>query len=258
MTYENLSRAFPEKPGDELHRIAKGAFRNYGISVLEMLWASGQSGDDLRKTVRIANKEVFENNFARNKGIILLSAHYGSWEFLVQGFRIQLGLPVAMIAQHQRNGRIDALIQAARARFGNTSIPMGVAARDVFRRLQEGGIVLILGDQSGSRESLYIDFFGRPAATHRGAAAFSLKTGAPIVMVFLIRQADGTAEAVLEEVDRTGVEEYTEDNVMELTRRHTIILERYIRLHPDHWLWMHKRWKHTAYYQSQRTAGQEA
>ena len=119
-------------------------------------------------------------------------------------------------------------------------------------------MVLMLGDQSGSKASLYVDFFGRPAATHQGPAAFSLKTGTPIVMVFLIRQKDGTSEAVFEEVDRTGLEAYTEENIIELTRRHTAILERYIRQHPDHWLWMHKRWKHTAYYQSHLTVEQDA
>jgi KDO2-lipid IV(A) lauroyltransferase len=137
-------------------------------------------------------------------------------------------------------------------------IPMGISTREVFRTLQEGKVVAMLGDQSGPKESVFINFFGRPAATHRGAAAFSLKAGAPIVMLFLVRQKDGVYETQFEEVDRSGLEEYTEENVNELTRRHTAILEKYIRMHPDHWLWMHKRWKHTAYYESTNLVAEEA
>jgi KDO2-lipid IV(A) lauroyltransferase len=106
-------------------------------------------------------------------------------------------------------------------------------------------MVLMLGDQSASRESLFIDFFGRPAATHRGPALFALKTGAPMVMGLLLRQSDGRYAAEFEEIPHDDLHGASERNVAELTRRHTAVLERYIRLYPDHWLWMHKRWKHT-------------
>jgi KDO2-lipid IV(A) lauroyltransferase len=258
VTFDNLARAFPGKRDDEIRLIAAGAYKNYGRSILEMLWAGGQSEEDLLKTVRLGNRDVVEKYLRQPGGLILLSAHFGSWEFLVHGLRLQLGRPFTMIAQQQRNGKINALVAETRCRHGNTAIPMGVASREVFKRLLDGDIVLILGDQSASKASIYVDFFGRPAATHRGPAAFSLKTGAPLVMVLLMRQSDGSSEAVFEEVDRTGLDTYTEENIIELTRRHTAILERYIRLHPDHWLWMHKRWKHTAYYESHLTAEQNA
>lgn len=155
-----------------------------------------------------------------------------------------------MIAQRQRNKRIDAMIEQARTRWNNKTVSMGVSSREAFRALQDGAMMLILGDQSGPKEAVFIDFFGRPAATHRGAAAFSLKTKTPIIMTLMVRTNDGTYETVFEEIDKTGIEEYSEENVVELTRRHTAVLEKHIRLHPDHWLWMHKRWKHTEYYRS--------
>jgi KDO2-lipid IV(A) lauroyltransferase len=130
---------------------------------------------------------------------------------------------------------------------------MGPSSRKVLAALAEHHVVLMLGDQSGPKEAVFVDFFGRPAATHRGVAAFSLKTGAPIVMGFLVRQKDGTYTMTLEEVDRTGLDSpNNEDNIIELTKRHTAILERWIRNYPDHWLWMHKRWKHTEYFTQQQ------
>jgi len=70
------------------------------------------------------------------------------------------------------------------------------------------------------------------------------------VMFFVIREMDGTYRTVFESVDRSGLSGSSEENIVELTKRHTAILERYIRRYPDHWLWMHRRWKHTAYYEA--------
>jgi KDO2-lipid IV(A) lauroyltransferase len=137
---------------------------------------------------------------------------------------------------------------------------MAHGVRGLLRGLKEGNAMLLLGDQSGSRESLFIPFFGHWAATHRGAAAFALKSGSPLVMYFMLRAPDGRCDIVCEEVDYSDIAGYTEEHVLELTQRHAAILERYIRSYPDHWLWMHKRWKHTAYYEArlaERSAPQQ-
>jgi KDO2-lipid IV(A) lauroyltransferase len=254
ITIDNLTKALPRATPEEIHRIALGAYRNYGAAVMEMLWASDQSSEVLKQTVRVHNLEVFNSAFAQGRGVVLLSAHFGNWEFIVGPLRLHLNQPVSMIIQHQQNKRIDDYVDRARCRFGNTSIPMGPSVREVLKVLSEGRAVVMLGDQSGPRESAIIDFFGRPAATRRGPAVFCLKTGAPIVMVFLVRQSDATYVAMFETVDMSGLDCYSEDNVVELTRRHTAVLEAHIRKHPDHWLWMHKRWKHTAYFESMTPA----
>ena len=59
------------------------------------------------------------------------------------------------------------------------------------------------------------------------------------------RLADGTYEVILEEIPTSDLVGNSEENIKELTRRHTSLLEQYIRQLPDHWLWMHRRWKHT-------------
>ncbi|MBI1806750.1 MAG: lysophospholipid acyltransferase family protein, partial [Ignavibacteria bacterium] len=105
--------------------------------------------------------------------------------------------------------------------------------------------VAIAPDQSGPMEGVFIEFFGRRVATHQGPAAFALRSGAPMQIGFIIRRSDGTYEVILEDIRTADLHGNTEANILELTRRHTAILERYIRRYPDHWLWMHRRWKHT-------------
>jgi len=145
-------------------------------------------------------------------------------------------------------------VDGIRARFGNQVVPMGIGTRNVVKALHEKRIVGLLGDQSGPKESVFVEFFGRPAATHRGVAALALKHRTPIVMLLLLRLPDETYVTLSEEVDFSDLTEYSEENIRELTQRHVFLLERYIRQYPDQWLWMHRRWKHTPYFEMQ-TAG---
>jgi KDO2-lipid IV(A) lauroyltransferase len=108
----------------------------------------------------------------------------------------------------------------------------------------------MLADQSAPRERIYIDFFGRPAATFEGPAVFALRAGAPIIMAFLIRQKNNSYEMVFEEIPTSDLNEATEENIRELTQRHVKVLERFVAEYPGHWLWLHKRWKHTEHAQS--------
>lgn len=247
VTFENLRAAFPEWSQDRLFEVARGAFRNYGTAIVEMLWEGHATEPQLREVLSLRNRDVFDAALARGKGVLLMSGHFASWELLLSSLILHLGTPVLAVAQTQRNHRVDAVVRRNRMRFGNTIVSMQSAAREVLRALPAGRPVLMLGDQSGSRESLYIEFFGRPAATHRGPALFALKTGAPVVMAFLLRQPDGGYIVEFEEVRHDDLRGSTERNVEELTKRHTNTLERYIRAYPDHWLWMHKRWKHTGH-----------
>lgn len=202
--------------------------------------------------MRIADRTLLDRYLLDRRGFILLSGHFGAWELIVQGVRAHIGRPLATIVQAQRNRRIDAVIDGIRCQFGNTTVRMGPSsARELLKILHGGGIVAALADQSAARESIYVPFFGRPVAAHRGIAALSLRTGAPILMLFLLRSSDGCYDVRFEEVPSADLPGSTEENVLELTRRHTAVLERYVRNHPDHWLWMHKRWKHTAYHQEQ-------
>lgn len=245
LTLTNLRFAFPQKTEQDREKIAHGAYKNFGIAIMQLLWSRYASSDQLKQVVRIPDRTVLNQCLASGKGIVLLSAHFGCWEFIAQGLRLQIGHPINSIVQRQRNQYIDRIIDRTRRRHGNETISKGVQSRESLTVLRSGGILGLLGDQSGPKESIFIDFFGRPAATHRGPAAFSLKTGSPILFVVLVRQSDGTYDAVMDRIEGNDLAEYSEESIAELTRRHVRVLEERIREHPDQWLWMHNRWKHT-------------
>lgn len=241
---ENLAYAFPELPANERERIARGSFRNYGIALMELLWFPRLNDAAIRRLVRPKNIELLREALGRGRGMVLLSGHFGNWELIALAMAYLSGLPFTIIVQTQSNHLVDGVINRHRCLFGNRVIPMGISVREIIRTLQEGGIVAIAPDQSGPMEGVFVDFFGRSVATHQGPAAFALRVGAPMVIGFMIRTTDGTYDVVLEEVPLTDLPGGREEQVLEVTRRHTAALERYIRRYPDHWLWMHRRWKH--------------
>ncbi|MDI6765684.1 MAG: lysophospholipid acyltransferase family protein [Bacteroidota bacterium] len=242
---ENLSFAFPEKSEAERIAIAKGSFKNYGITLVELLWFPNLTGEIIRKLVKPQSLELFQNGYSAGKGMVLLAGHFGNWELNALGMAYVTNIPVSIIVQVQNNKFVDRVINQHRCLFGNKVIPMGISVREIIRTLQDGGVIGIAPDQSGDQKGgIYLDFFGRTVATHQGAAVFALRTRAPLIMGFIIRQADGTYNTVVEEILFADLINQTEENVIELTRRHLAILEKYIRQYPDHWLWMHRRWKH--------------
>lgn len=242
---ENLRLAFPGKTEQECRAIARGAFRNYGITLVELLWFPNLTGSRICELVHIQNPEVMTAGYKRGKGLVMLSGHFGNWELIALACGYLSNLPITIIVQTQSNNLVDDVINRHRCLFGNKVVPMGMSVRELIRTLNEGGVVAIAPDQSAAMEGAYVEFFGRTVATHKGPAVFALRSQAPVLMGFMVRQPDGTYSIIFEEIPTGDIAGLTEEHVVELTRRHTALLERYIRAYPDLWLWMHRRWKHT-------------
>jgi len=128
---------------------------------------------------------------------------------------------------------------------GNRIVPMANAARTIFDAIRKKEVIALIVDQSADWEKdIFIDFFGRPAATYEAPAKLSYKFDVPILIGFAVRQPDFTYFVDIIELDRSGLDR-SDNPVEELTKRHVKILEDAIRKNPELWAWQHKRWKHT-------------
>jgi KDO2-lipid IV(A) lauroyltransferase len=240
---ENLRYAFPKKSDAERERITKGAFENFGISMTEFLWARNYTKKKIFSIVEFEGKLEIEKILAKNSGIVLVSGHLGNWEMMALATGLFLPAPVLIIVKKQHNEIIDKEITKLRCIFGNCVVTMEKSIKESLIKLKSGGIVAILSDQSAPKESVYVNFFGRSVATFQGPAAFALKSHAPIVMLFMIRQQSGAYKLFCEEIQCSDLQDYSRENVEILTQRHVAVLEKWISQYPEQWLWMHKRWK---------------
>ena len=259
VSMENLRHAFPERTESELLRIARDAMGNYARTMMLFFWSTARDGSSINARLHFVGAHHATDAAARGRGLIILSGHFGAWELFPLAFATQLNLPMTIIAHTQSNALVDAVIVRDRNRFGNRIVTMEQAPREVISVLRNGGALGLLGDQSGPKESLFVEFFGRPCATYRGPALFSLRQGSPIVMPMMIRRPDRGYDIIIEPIDSSDLEGSTEANIQTLTERHTALLERYIRACPDQWLWAHKRWKHTeSFLRRQRSSRPQA
>lgn len=254
VTLDNLKKAFPEYDGEQIGAIAREAFRNVGISLLELLWFPRLNALGVNQLVKLENVELLNAAKARGKGVLLLTAHFGNWELVPMAVSTVTAFRVTSVAKTQSNKLIDKRVTERRTRLGNKIVSMEFSVREVLRILQKGDLVVIAADQSAAMESIAVNFFGRLVPTFAGPAVFSLKTGAPILMGFATRQGDGTYSLRFAEVPRDDLKEYSEDAVAELTRRHVAMAESMIRDHPGQWLWMHRRWKHVDHLETRTSA----
>jgi len=117
------------------------------------------------------------------------------------------------------------------------------AVREIVRALREGSGVAIVIDQDARDGGLFVPFFGRLASTTPTLARMALRTGAAIVPTFCVPQPDGTYRITYEpEVEvRSGVD--VEAEAYRLTEVCTAVIEKWVRAYPEHWFWMHRRWK---------------
>jgi KDO2-lipid IV(A) lauroyltransferase len=247
VTLEHLAKAFPEQSSAQRLAIARRAYQHYATWLPHLFWIAGHSAEEVLERVRIPVDHPLWRRLREPCAVIVLSGHFGSPELMVNSIGLATHRSFLVVVQDQSNRRVNDLIDGDRRVHGNRTITMGLSVREVLTVLGEGGAVALLGDQSGSREAAVVNYFGRPVTAHRGAAAFSLKRNTPVIMVFTVRSPDGTYALELEELNRDGLGGSVEEQIQELTQRHTAILEKFVRMHPDHWLWMHKRWKHTPY-----------
>lgn len=243
ITLDNLKNAFPEKSDTELKTITKGVFQNLAISICEFLWFPNLTDERLRKLVKYNDLDIMTDRHKLGRGMIMLAGHFANWELIAFATAHAIKIPLNIIVKTQTNKKVDRVINRHRTKSGNRVVTMEQSVREILSTLNNGGIVAMIADQSAPKESVFVEFFGRAVATFQGPAIFALRTGAPLQMGVLIRQPDFTYEAIIEEIDYSDLKEYNEQNVIELTQRHTALLEKYIRKYPELWMWTHRRWK---------------
>jgi len=244
VTLENLKKAFGQSLAEkEVRRIAREAYRNIGRGLVEYAMFPVLK-KKLDKLVKFEGLENFDRALTGKKGAVLIAGHFGSWE-LMGAATSQKGYPIDFLVGEQHNLLVDNLMNEYRQLMGIGIIKMGVATRGVIKALRNNRFVAMLSDQDAGKDGTMVNFFGYPASTPKGPAAFVLKTEAPIIMGFIIRQDNGRQKIIFEEPIYIRKSKNKNDDIRNLTQAYTSLLEEYIRKYPDHWFWPHRRWKST-------------
>jgi KDO2-lipid IV(A) lauroyltransferase len=239
----NLLHAFPDCAPAETERRVRRCFQHQGRTLIEFLRMTHWDGKEIERRVQECGLERLDAALAAGRGVILVSAHYGNWE-LAAARLVCAGYVVNVVARDADDTATNALLHRIRQTAGYQVIPRQHAARGVLACLRRNEVVVILMDQNTTQGEVYVDFFGRPAATTPAPAILARRTGARLVPGFIRRLADGThVGEVLEPLEWQPSED-PERDAREITQRLTAHIEAWVRAEPEQWLWVHNRWKH--------------
>ncbi len=237
---EGLARAFPEKTARERRGIARATYQQLGRSLVDVMLAQKLSDAEIEKLVSFDGWEKFEPARVAGRGAVFAVGHYGSWELLGQAFA-RRGLPLSTITRTLR-GAANKRLLAARRKSGMRELSDKGSSREALAVLRRGETLAIVIDQNmRPKRGIFVDFFGARACTTPAAAVFALRGGAPLFAAFPVRQSDGSHRVQFHGPFTTDKQGHAA--VVELTQAVTRAFEDAIRAHPDHWFWLHRRWK---------------
>jgi len=243
----NLRNAFPEKTEAERAAILKASYRNLGDLVAEVLHGYGATAEDMRSRVRFENSEVLTRAAERGQSVVLLTAHFCNWEWLLLSAGVQFGVPIDAVYKPQRVGFIDRFLRDGRARFGGNPIPNKRFLFRIMRRRDEARAYALVADQTPvmDEEKHWTHFLNQDSAFHVGADKIARVLGAPVLFVAMRRLARGFYGARLVVLAEPPYEpDAGRDFGAEIIERYARALEDEIRGNPADWLWIHRKWKY--------------
>jgi KDO2-lipid IV(A) lauroyltransferase len=235
----NLQVCFPELTAVEHERLLTLHFEAVGMSFLEMAIGWYWPIAKLLAIVRIEGREHLDRAFAGDRGVILVGGHFTSLEV---GFAVLEAVcpRCSCMYRPQRNAMLDVMIRRGRRRFAQEQIPRD-NVRALLRKLRGNYAVAYLPDQTYlGNQSEILPFFGEPAVTNIATSKLAKISGATVLPYFFRRLADGTGYVVN---IGPALPNFPSDDAAADTRRLVHALEEYIRLAPEQYLWLYKKFK---------------
>ena len=234
-----------EKSKKEIEQICRGSFKNIGIDMMEISRCLDFEDGYVKEMVTFEGREHLDHALKRGKGVIALTAHLGNFPLMT--FRlVNDGYPLSLIARDPENPKVTKMITSFRNDAGIESIPdkpRRACVSKCLEALERNRILFLQIGQNAPITECWVDFFGHLVPTFKGPAVFSIRKGAPILPMFIIRNLDSHHKITIRpafELTTTGnTQEDITSNIASLTK----IVEAVIREHPEQWWWVHRRFR---------------
>ncbi len=241
---ENLRTAFPDMPAEERDALAWEMWRHLILMIMEIALTPRKVHEtNWKEHSHIVNQEPFVRTLLSGRPLVLISGHFGNFE--LGGYLMGLfGFPTYTVARELDNRYLDRFVNDFRGRTDQYMLPKKGSGADIQKMLERGGILTLLGDQHAGQRQCWVNFFGKPASTHKAVSVFSLGNQAPTMVSYARR----VGRALHYEVGPEAICDPRDPNfelgsVPLLAQWYTSHLENLIRRSPGQYWWLHRRWK---------------
>ena len=239
----NLSLALRRPPADPfIRKTIRQIFKNYGHYMVDFFLMPQLPPHKIRRFfAEFKGEEILQSALANGKGVILLTAHLGNWEFGSMFLRFR-NYPLNVVALAHNTYSTNALINRLRANKAVNVIEVdrsSFSGIEILRRLRNNEIVAMIGDRDFFGSGQPIDFFGKKVSFPVGPVVLAMKSGAALIPAFVLRQSDGRYFGVLEEAVPFLLEGDRDDVIEKNLGKTARVFEKYIRSYPDQWYCPH-------------------
>lgn len=242
---DNLRHAFPDLDAAARNELVRATYRHFiGLAVTLALLPRMFRPTTWKRYLDFSDPKALLSIMLSGRPLLFVTGHFGNWELGNVALGV-LGFRTAAIARRLDNPHLHEFLLSLRARHGQALLDKTEDYDQMLAVLESGGMLATLGDQDAGQRGLYVDFFGRPASTHKAMALMALQYRTPVVVMGIAKLGEPLRHRLLveeiilpEEYDGRG------DAVKAMTQRMTAGLERLGRRHPEQYFWLHRRWKH--------------
>lgn len=241
--FGHLATAFPDKSRDEITRIAKAYYRNLADVMVEIIKAADISAQELKARVKHNNFDLLRSLVASGQSFMLLAAHCGNWEWMLQSVNDKLPIPMDVVYKPLHAKGVDRFMLDIRSRFGADPIDFKDFANEVVRNKDSQRAYSLLADQKPRGTGRYhaTQFMNRETRFFIGPEKIAQFVKMPIVYVSMVRTAKGYYRLdyrLLAEPPYKKIKgEYP------VTERYARAVEAQILNQPESWLWSNRRWR---------------
>lgn len=241
---ENLQKAFPgQHSAAEIDGMVRGVYRHFCTLLIEIMHMPRRYHlHNYKQRVHLREPRRMVELLMSGRPVLFVTGHFGNWE--MAGYVLGLfGFRAHAIARPLDNPYLDAYLRDFRERTGQRLLAKHGDFEQIEKLLAQGGLIATLADQDAGQRGLFVDFFGRPASTHKAVALMALEHNVPMV-VCGTPHLDGKYH--IWPIDIIYPEDYEKspDAVRAITQRFTSELEKMVRTAPEQYFWVHRRWKH--------------
>lgn len=242
---ENLKLVLSDRYSEaERWKIARRNYCHYGRCLFEIFQSISWGAEEYRRRVIVEGLENAAQFYREGRGGYFLTCHLGNWELLV-GSGAAHGIPVDIVVKYARNPTAEALLQWYRDRLGVGVLLESGTAKDILRSISRGRFIGFILDQfMGPPIGLPIQFFGKLAGTTVSLALLTEKRDVPILPAYSYRDERGRLHTVIEPALKfPKFSDDKDERLFQKTQFFNDVIEEKVRMHPEQWLWLHRRWK---------------
>jgi len=239
----NLSLALKRPPADPfIRKTIRQIFKNYGHYMVDFFLMPQLPPHKIKRFfAEFKGEEILQSALANGKGVILLTAHLGNWEFGSIFLRLR-NYPLNVVALAHNTYFTNALINRLRRSKAVNVIEVNrssFSGIEILRCLRNNEIVAMIGDRAFFGHGRLTTFFGKKVSFPVGPVVLAMKSGAALIPAFVLKQSDGRYFGVLEEAIPLLLEGNRDDCIEKNLAKTARIFEKYIRSYPDQWYCPH-------------------